>query len=144
MIEKLRQDIAKAVSELGYYLYDVELDRAQGETVLRVLIEGDDHITLDDCVAVSDHLNPLLDEWDPIEEPYNLEISSAGAEHELRTADEIKRSVGMDVYVETFEQKLTGKLTSYQNGVLQLEHKNRKTTNINEMDINFIRLAIVL
>ena len=144
MIEKLRQDIAKAVSELGYYLYDVELDRAQGETVLRILIDNDDHITLDDCVAVSDHLNPLLDEWDPIEEPYNLEISSAGAEHELRSSDEIKRSIGKDIYVETFEQKLTGRLKSYKNGVLELEHKNRKTTTINEMDINFIRLAIVL
>ena len=118
--------------------------KEHGDNILRVLIENDTEITLDDCVTVSEALGAMLDEDDPFEDPYNLEVTSSGAERELRTSAQIQRAVGKWVYVETFDQQVLGKLTNYDDGTLTLQMKNKKTTKIEEMDANLIRLAIVL
>lgn len=129
---------------MGYYLYDVEYVTEEGEKILRVMIENDDYITLDDCITVSRALGTMLDEDDPFDDPYNLEVTSAGAERVLHTAEQIARQVGEMVYIETFEQKVTGQLIGYQDGQLTIRFKNKKETAISEMDINLIRLTIVL
>ncbi|QMS84368.1 ribosome maturation factor RimP [Candidatus Xianfuyuplasma coldseepsis] len=143
-MDKLRQRIETLLTELKYYLYDMEYVKEHGEQVLRILIDNDTEITLDDCVIVSHKIGEMLDQDDPFTDPYNLEVTSAGAERELRTADEIARAINKWVYIETFEQKLTAKLLAYKNGELTLHFKNKKTTTINEMDINHIRLTVVL
>ena len=141
-MEQLKQNILQVVQGLGYYLYDVEYVTEDGERILRVLIENDSHITLDDCVLVSEKVGELLDLDDPFEDSYNLEVTSAGAERVLHTSDQIARQVGAFVYVETFEQTFKGQLTKYKDGLLTLRFNNNTETTINEMDINLIRLAI--
>ena len=143
-MEQLRKRIEALVTQLKYYLYDIEYVKEHGDNILRVLIENDTEITLDDCVIVSEALGVMLDEDDPFEEPYNLEVTSSGAERELRTSAQIQRAVCKWVYVETFDQQVLGKLTNYDDGTLTLQMKNKKTTKIEEMDANLIRLAIVL
>ncbi len=142
-MEKLQTELKKIVEELGYYLYDVTYKKEHGNFVLRIMIENDTYIDIDDCIKVSKAVSALLDEKDPIEEAYNLEVTSPGAERELRTDAEIKRAVGKDVYVETIEQKIYGKLISYNNNVIELKQKNKSITKINDFDVSFIRLAII-
>ena len=142
-MEKLKNDFKKIVEELGHYLYDVIYEKRGTDYVLEVLIENDTFIGIDDCVVVSKVLSEELDIIDPFNEPYNLEVSSSGAERELRSSEEILRAVGKNVYIETMEQKFDGKLKSYKDGFLEILHKNKRTTKVNYIDVSYIRLAII-
>jgi ribosome maturation factor RimP len=143
-MEKLISKIKEIVTDLGYYLYDVEYVTENNEKILRVMIENDTVIDIDDCVKVSHKISEYLDIDDPFTDPYNLEVTSAGAERELRTSDEIKRAVGQHVMIQTVEQKMDGLLVSYKNGFLEIKHNNKRTSTVNEIDITFIRMAVVL
>ena len=143
-MEKLIKKIEEIVTGLNYYLYDVEYVKEADGYVLRILIENDSSIDIDDCVLVSRAVGEFLDIDDPFNDPYNLEVTSSGAERILKTVDQIKRAVGKHVYVETFEQKLTGELLSYKEGNLEIKYKNKRVTKINDIDVNLIRLAIVM
>jgi ribosome maturation factor RimP len=141
-MEKLKIRFKEIVEELGYYLYDVLYEKENGNNVLKVLIENDTFIDVDDCVKVSHILSEELDLLDPIIESYNLEVSSSGAERELRNSTEIKRAVGKNIHIETAEQKLIGKLLSFRDDVIEITYKNKKT-KINYIDVSYIRLAII-
>jgi len=137
----LKSLIADHVTGMGYFLYDVEYVKEDQDHILRVMIDNNEGIVIDDCVAVSEVLNPLLDEWDPISEDYALEVSSPGAERKLRTPEEITRAIGKFVHVETFEQQLEGELKAYQNHTVTLKIRN-KNIDIAVSDLTLIRIAI--
>ncbi len=141
-MEKLKKEIINLIENLGYYVYDIEYVKEKEDYILRVMIENDNVIDIDDCVKVSKKVSEFLDLDDPFTDPYNLEVTSPGAERELRTEAEIKRAVGKYVYVETMEQKLKGDFVKYKDGFLEIKHANKKTSKINEIDCNLIRLAI--
>ena len=141
---EIKEVLKPYIEELGYYLYDIEIEKENGNDILRVLIENDTYINIDDCVKVSHKLSEVLDEVDPFKEPYMLEVTSSGAERELRNSNEVTRAVGKGVYVETYEQRLEGELQSFKDNVLTIKLKNRKVSKVNYMDVNFIRLAIML
>ena len=142
-MEELKNRLKEIVEEMNYYLYDVTYEKEGDDYVLRVMIENDTFINIDDCVAVSKVVSEELDVLDPFKDPYNLEVTSAGAEHELRNSDEIKRSVGKNIYLETYEQKLEGKLESFKNDILTIKHKNKRVSKVNYIDVSYIRTAIV-
>ncbi len=141
-MEALKKKFSKIVNELGYYLYDVIYEKENGGYVLKVLIENDTFIDIDDCVKVSRVLSEELDVIDPFKEAYNLEVSSSGAERELRDSEEIKRAVGKNIHLKTIEQTLEGKLLSFNGDVLEIKYKN-KTTKVDYIDVSYIRLAII-
>ena len=141
---ELLEQIRPFIEELNYYLYDIEIVKEGGNDILRVMIENDTYINIDDCVKVSHAISDKLDEIDPFVEPYMLEVTSAGAERELRNSEEVKRAVGKPVYVKTLEQKLEGRLEKFKDNVLQVKIKNKTVHKVNYMDIEFIRLTIML
>ncbi len=141
-MEELKIRVKKIVEDLGYYLYDILYEKENGNYVLKVLIENDAFIDIDDCVKVSKVISEDLDKSDPFTDAYNLEVSSSGAERELRNSPEINRAVGKNVHIKTIEQTLEGKLIAFNNGVLELKYKN-KITKIDYIDITYIRLAII-
>ena len=69
---------------------------------LRITIDGEDGITIDDCEKMHRAIDPLLDEADPIEDAYHLEISSPGIERELKTDMQINACEGWDVEVRLY------------------------------------------
>ncbi|MBQ7821359.1 MAG: ribosome maturation factor RimP [Clostridia bacterium] len=76
--------IGPTVSELDYDLWDVEYVKEGSEYYLRITIDREEGITIDDCEKVHRAIDPLLDEADPIEDSYHLEVSSPGIERELK------------------------------------------------------------
>ena len=72
------------VEELGYELWDVEYVREGSERYLRIYIDKEGGIDIDDCERVHRALDPVLDEKDPIKESYHFEVSSAGLERPLK------------------------------------------------------------
>lgn len=77
-------DLVKPVTdELGYFLWDVCYVKEGASWYLRIFIDRDEGITIDDCEKVTEPVNAILDEVDPIPQSYMLEVGSAGLEREL-------------------------------------------------------------
>ena len=88
--------------ELGYFLWDVEYVKEGGRRILRITIDSEEGINIDDCEKMHRAIDPILDEADPIEEAYYLEVSSPGLERELRTDDHIYACEGWEVEIRLF------------------------------------------
>ena len=82
--------------------------RKNGEFYLRIYIEKDGGITLSDCEALSRRVSDLMDEKDPIKDPYFLEVSSPGLNRTLFTENHYKRFIGREVMVR-FTKSIDGK-----------------------------------
>lgn len=88
--------------ELGYFLWDVEYVKVGADMYLRITIDSEDGITIDDCEKMHRAIDPLLDEADPIEGAYHLEVSSPGIERDLKTDMQINACEGWDVEVRLY------------------------------------------
>lgn len=88
--------------EFGYFLWDVEYVKEGGRKILRITIDSEEGINIDDCEKMHRALDPVLDEADPIEEAYYLEVSSPGIERELRTDMHIEACEGWNVEVRLY------------------------------------------
>ena len=76
MEEKVRNLIENTIVEAGYILSDVKLEKEGSVLFLRVLIDKPEIVNIEDCVKVSELINPILDKEDPIDESYVLDVSS--------------------------------------------------------------------
>ena len=95
--------LAKPVAEeLGLSLWDVVFVKEGARRVLRITIDKETGVTIDDCEAMHRAMDPILDEADPIETSYDLEVSSPGIERELRTDAHILACLGETVDVRLF------------------------------------------
>ncbi|MCB1794222.1 MAG: ribosome maturation factor RimP, partial [Candidatus Competibacteraceae bacterium] len=92
--QMLRRIVAATVEAMGYELVGVEFHPRPGNALLRVYIDGENGITLDDCQQVSHQLSGVLDVEDPIAGPYTLEISSPGLDRPLFEAKHFARFAG--------------------------------------------------
>jgi len=140
-IDKLKQEIGEFLDKLGYALYNLEFKKKSKNSVLTIYIDGEEDITIDDCVKVTHELNPFLDELDPIETEYFLEVSSPGAEKELRNENSIKKAIGKFVHLETDEQKVEGYLEAFDGDEITLK-VGKKNIVTKYKEVNLIRLAI--
>ena len=113
------------VVEQGCTLWDVEYVKEAGSFYLRIYIDKQDGVSIDDCEAVSRQLSDLLDEADPIQDAYTFEVSSAGADRVLRKPEHFAQFIGELVDVRLYKARngaksLTGSLTEYDNGAVSL------------------------
>jgi ribosome maturation factor RimP len=97
-IASIRELLEPTLNHMGYELYGLGQSGQSGRT-LRISIDHDDPITIEDCERVSKVAGPLLDRAALIEGPYDLEVSSPGAERPLRSHDEYRRFNGKRVNV---------------------------------------------
>lgn len=109
---------APAVAEAGCTLWDVEYVKEGGTWYLRVLLDKEGGVDILDCEAVSRKLSDLLDEADPIEGSYTLEVGSAGAERALKRPGDFARFMGSPVLVKLYRardgrKEFAGTLTGY-------------------------------
>ncbi len=100
-------DTVRAIAEplaesLGYFVWDVEYVKEGAQWYLRIIIDSEEGIGIDDCEKMHRAIDPLLDEADPIEGPYNLEVSSPGIERELKNDMQIEACEGWNAEVRLF------------------------------------------
>ena len=112
---------APAIAESGCTLWDVEYVREAGTWFLRIYIDKEGGVDILDCEKVSRALSDLLDEADPIEGSYTLEVSSAGAERPLKRPGDFERFMGSPVAVKLYKarngrKEFAGTLAGYDNG----------------------------
>ena len=135
----VREAIEPTVTELGYRIWDVTYSKIGADYHLEITIDSDEGIDIDDCERVHRAIDPILDERDPIEGFYYLEVSSPGVERELRTPEHIALSIGEKVEAKLFAAKdgrksVVGILESYEDGrVTVAEGETRITLEENEI-----------
>ena len=101
---KVEGIIKNPIEKLGYELYDVEYAKEAKNFFLRVYIDSPKGISLDDCEAVSNEINDLLDKANVISEQYFLEVSSPGIEKVLRKDSHLQKNIGELIEVKLFKK----------------------------------------
>lgn len=102
--EKVESLCTPVIEELGYELYDVEYVKEGKDYFLRIYIESDKGIDLNDCEKVSNSITDLLDKEDPIPDMYFLEVSSTGVEKLLRKDKHLEKNIGSEVLIKLYKQ----------------------------------------
>lgn len=103
VIENVETVALPVLEELGLELVEVQYRREQNGWILRIIIDKQEGVTLDDCAAVSREISQLLDIEDFIDQAYNLEVSSPGLNRPLKSLADFERFVGRKAKVKTIE-----------------------------------------
>ena len=125
LTEKIRALAEPVVLEEGCSLWDVEYVREAGSWYLRLYIDKEGGVGIDDCERISRRLDPILDEADPIPESYVFEVGSAGAERELKRPSDFAQFLGSEVEVKLYQPRdgrkaWVGELAGYDEGAVTL------------------------
>ena len=126
LTDKIAEIARPVVEEEGCSLWDVEYVREAGTWYLRIFIDKEGGLSIDDCERISRRLDPILDEADPIPESYVFEVGSAGADRELKRPGDFEQFMGSEVDVRLYQpvdgSKLyTGTLCGYDNGRVSID-----------------------
>ena len=148
------KDIERAAEELltplleaeGIEIVDVEYVRERN-WILRLFIDKDGGVSISDCEALSCALDPVLDEADPIPDSYVFEVSSAGAERELKRPGDFERFMGSSVEVRLYKpvdgsKSFVGTLSGYSGGDVSLTAAG-KTLTFEKSQIAQVRLRVM-
>lgn len=144
-LEKVREIVLEIIKDTDYSLYDVKEEKSGSDLILQVFIDKVPHIDINELALLNDKISSKLDEVDSTWPPYYLEVSSPGAEKELRNIEEIKANINSYIYVETSTSNYYGYLLECNddNITVKINLKGRiKKQTINLSDIKFIRLAV--
>lgn len=106
--EKIELLIKDKIENIGYDLYDVEYAKEGSNYYLRIFIDNQKGIDLNDCEKVSNEINELLDEADYIKEQYYLEVSSPGIERILKKDKHLEQNIGKQIEVKLFKKDEKG------------------------------------
>ena len=114
----------------GCSLWDVEYVKEAGSWYLRVYIDKENGVSIEDCERISRRLDKILDEADPFPDSYIFEVASAGADRELKRPSDFEKFIGSEVEVRTYRQvdgqKLfVGKLKEYSDGNIVISSGNK-------------------
>ena len=143
--EKLLELLLPEVEALGYELVELDAPAPGGGGVLRVYIDHEDGIALDDCERVSHRISGLLDVEDPIHGHYVLEVSSPGLDRPLRTEAHFSRQAGRLVKVVLVpgrpgRRRYKGRLVAAKDGLIELE-VDGETVSLALSDVESARLV---
>ncbi len=148
-------DVVKEIAEpivnnlnSGIELIDVEYVKEGSEWYLRIYIDKDGGITLDDCQLVNDALTDILDEEDPVKTPYIFEVSSPGIDRPLKSDRDFERYKGTDVEVHLYapidKRKLfIGKLVGRKDGKITIKNEDGTECSFAIKDVSLIKRTII-
>lgn len=143
IIEKAQRIIKPVVESLGFEVVEIEYKKMYGENNLTVYVYKKDGISLDECEAVNNALDPVLDLVDISEgQTYNLNISSPGLDRLVKSEDDFRRSLDTELellFVENTKKKSThGILVAYDAASITLKQKD-KDTKYDRTNISTVR-----
>lgn len=137
---------APVAAEFGCELWDTEYVREAGQWFLRLYLDKAGGVDILDCENVSRKVSDLLDEVDPIEGSYVFEVSSAGAERQLKRPSDFERFISSPVLVKTYQNRdgrkeFPGVLKGYEDGDILLQMGTQEL-RFNKSEVAMVRLRI--
>lgn len=139
--------LAKPIVEArGCSLWDVEYVREGADYILRVAIDKEDGVDIDDCEAISRALDPILDEHDPIPDRYQFEVCSAGLERALKRPEDFARFLGSPVTVKLYRpvnglKEIPALLRGYEDGRVTVD-TGKETVTFEKSQVALVRLRV--
>ena len=144
VVEELAAPIA---ADLGLRIWDVRYLKEGSQWFLRIFIDKDGGVDINDCERMSRALDEPLDAADPIAGEYILEVSSPGVERELVKPAHFEEFIGADIMVKMIRpidgigKEFKGVLTDYADGEVTItDHSGENTVTINKKDAAYIKL----
>ncbi len=142
------EEIARPIADdLGLRIWDVRYLKEGSQWYLRVFIDKDGGVDINDCERMSRALDEPLDQADPIDGEYILEVSSPGIERELVKPEHFAAFIGADIMVKMIRpidgigKEFKGVLTAFEDGeVTVTDHSGENTVTINKKDAAYIKL----
>ena len=141
--EKVESLVKEKIEKVGYELYDVLYVKEGSNKILRIVIDSENGISLDDCEKVNNEIKETIDEANPIEEQYFLEISSPGIERTLRKDKHLKQNIGEKVEIKLFkpinkQKNIIGILKDYNAEQIEIE-TSEEVCKIDRKNISIIK-----
>ncbi len=139
-------DIARPIAEkLGLELWDIRFVKEGVSWFLRIYIDKEDGVDINDCERMSRALDAPLDEADPIEQSYCLEVSSPGIERELTREEHFQACLGEKIKIKLIRPRdnvrdFSGVLESYDGADITVRLENGEELRINKKETSFIKL----
>ncbi|WP_066193757.1 MULTISPECIES: ribosome maturation factor RimP [Gracilibacillus] len=142
--QQVEQLALPIVNECDLELVDVVYEKEGSNWFLRVYIDKDGGVDIEECGQVSERLSAVLDEVDPIKEAYFLEVSSPGVERPLKKKTDFEKNIGQHIYVKLYEpiekqKEFTGDLVAFKDDVATINYKEK--TKSKEVDVPFAKIA---
>ncbi len=143
---RVEAKVLPMVEQYQFELVDVEYVKEGGSWYLRIYLDKEGGITIDDCEMVSRQLNDWLDAEDFIDDAYIFEVSSPGLGRPLKKEKDYVRSMGKELEIRTYramggQKEFYGLLTAYTEDTVTIETAEEETMTFDKKDIALIRLA---
>lgn len=139
-------EIAEPIArDLGLSIWDIDFVKEGADHYLRIYIDKEGGVGIDDCVDMSHAIDGPLDDADPIDVSYTLEVSSPGAERSLKTDAHFMAYVGEKVMVKLIrpvdgEREFRGILKGYDKGQVVFESNEGKSLSFNKKEASYIKV----
>ena len=144
--DRVRTFAEPVVLAHGCTLWDVEYVREGGEWFLRLYIDKDGGVNINDCEAISRAIDPILDREDPIEGSYRFEVCSAGLERQLKRPSDFEAFLGADILLKTYRpvdgvREFPCVLRGYDNGDVTVDYAGETKTFL-KSQVALVRLRV--
>ncbi|MBP3313108.1 MAG: ribosome maturation factor RimP [Oscillospiraceae bacterium] len=144
--EQVRAFAQPVVESLGCSLWDVEYVREGADWFLRLYIDKEGGVDINDCEAVSRAVDPILDEKDPIPDSYHFEVCSAGLERVLKRPEDFTQFMGSAVLVKLYrprdgQKEFVGTLSAYNDGAVTIA-QGETAVSFEKSEVALVRLYV--
>lgn len=144
--EKVESLVSKTINDLGYSIYDIMYVKEGKDYYLRIFIDNENGISLNDCEKVNDAITDMLDSANYIKDQYFLEISSPGIERNIRTDKHLQLNLNEEINVKLFKaiekkKELEGVLKKFDDETITLENENNDDIIIQRNNISSMKRA---
>ena len=134
------------VKQHGCELWDVEYVREGSEYFLRLYLDKEGGVDINDCEAISRAVDPILDEKDPIQGSYHFEVCSAGLERALKRPSDFEQFMGSPIMVKLYRprnglKEIPGILRGYEDGKVTVE-AGKETVTFEKSEVALVRLRV--
>lgn len=145
---KIMPILEPIIAERNLELVDLEFVKEGANWYLRVYIDKEGGVDIDDCEGVSRALEAKLDTEDPIEQAYILEVSSPGIDRPLKKDADFEKFCGEIIDIKLYkgingQKQYQGKLLGLENGVISIEDEENNVITFEQKDVAGVRLAVI-
>lgn len=144
-VSKVREIVEPYAAELGLDIWDIRYVKEGSDWYLRIFIDKESGVSIDDCVDLTHAITKPLDDADPISQSYLLEVSSPGIERELVKDEHFEKYINADITMRLIRpidnvRDFSGVLSAYNNGAITVTLPDGNTLTVNKKETSYIKL----